>query len=272
MQILHNHLKRFLSFAPLLLVIMIVCPACTDDDNAVIITEVAWMGTNANSGHEFIELYNTTDTAINFNSAWTLESFQGNISITLTGTIPAYGYYLLERVDNAVDIPADQTYSGELEDSNDGLRLIEDQGGLAGEVVIDSAYWNDSAPSGNWPAGTTTPTCATMERLSPLSPDIPSNWQTNNGFVRNGLDANGNPINGTPKSATGKHGAGRAIVFNGTDDYVDVSDEDELDLGENGTIEAWIKVSAFQDNSGIICKGNAAGTAYILRLRGFKCG
>jgi len=38
-----------------------------------------------------------------------------------------------------------------------------------------------------------------MERLSPLAPDLPENWASNNGRVRNGTDAAGNPINGTPR-------------------------------------------------------------------------
>ena len=74
----------------------------------VAISEVAWGGTAANSADEWIELHNPTAIPINL-SNWTLTD-NNTIQITLTGTIAAGGFYLLERTDdNTVsDIPADQ--------------------------------------------------------------------------------------------------------------------------------------------------------------------
>lgn len=157
----------------------------------VVINEVAWSGTSASSSDEWMELYNTTNGAINLNG-WTLQASDGTPNIALSGTIPAHGYYLLERSDdNTVsDIAADKIYTGALENSNEPLTLRD---GAAN--VIDTANGDDGA----WPAGTNAPPCS-MERMDALQPDTDANWKTNDNIHRNGLDANGNPICGTPKN------------------------------------------------------------------------
>ncbi len=157
----------------------------------VVISEVAWMGTEASANDEWIELYNTTDHAISL-IGWRLESADGSPSIALVGTIPAQGFFLLERTDdNTVsDIPADQIYSGALSNSGETLILKDPSGN-----IIDTA----NGDGGPWPAGNDSPR-ATMERLDLLAPDSDTNWATNNGVYRNGLDAQNNPINGTPKA------------------------------------------------------------------------
>ncbi|MGC8945528.1 MAG: lamin tail domain-containing protein [Anaerolineae bacterium] len=161
---------------------------------AVVINEVAWGGTAANSAHEWIELYNNTAADIDL-TGWRLFSSDGGPSITLSGTIPALGYYLIERItDTAVsDIPADWVGSFGTGLSNDGeiLTLTTPSG-----VVIDTA----NGDGGPWPAGSPSPNHRSMERIDPAAPDTDANWASNNGLIRNGLDANGNPLNGTPKA------------------------------------------------------------------------
>jgi uncharacterized protein YdeI (BOF family) len=156
---------------------------------AVVINEVAWGGTAANSNHEWIELYNTTAAAINLTN-WTL-SDGGDINVTLAGTIPADGYFLLERTaDTTVsDIAADQIYVGSLNNVGETLTLRDPTG-----CSIDTANG-----TGGWLAGSGSPTHFSMERRNPLAADTNTNWASNDGAHRNGLDANGNPINGTPK-------------------------------------------------------------------------
>src|SRR6185436_19470381 len=61
----------------------------------VVINELAWMGTTSNTANEWIELYNTTGSSISL-SGWTLRSTDGTPNISLTGSIGAYSYYLLE--------------------------------------------------------------------------------------------------------------------------------------------------------------------------------
>ncbi len=157
----------------------------------VVISEIAWMGTQADSNDEWLELYNNTDQAISL-VGWRLEAADGVPSIALSGTIPAQGFFLLERTDdNTVsDIPADQIYTGALSNSGEALVLRDPSGN-----IIDTA----NGDGGPWPAGNDSPQ-ATMERIDLLAPDSDTNWATNNGIYRNGLDAHNNPINGTPKA------------------------------------------------------------------------
>lgn len=160
----------------------------------VIISEVAWGGTNASTADEWIELYNSTANAIDL-TGWTLIANDGSPSINLLGAIPAGGFFLLERTDdNTVsDIPADQFFTGDLNNSTDGLTLRDSL-----NQVIDSA----NGDGGPWPAGSGSPDYFSMERINPLAGGDDGNWVSNDGSIaRNGLDANGNAINGTPKAA-----------------------------------------------------------------------
>ncbi len=157
----------------------------------IVISEVAWMGTQADSNDEWIELYNNTSQAIPL-IGWRLESSDGSPSLALVGTIPAHGFFLLERTDDTTvsDVAADQIYTGSLSNTGETLTLKDPSGN-----IIDTA----NGDGGPWPAGSESPR-ATMERLDLLAPDSDANWATNNGIARNGLDALGNPINGTPKA------------------------------------------------------------------------
>lgn len=160
----------------------------------VVINEVAWGGTAANySSHEWIELYNNTASPIDL-TGWRLYSSDGGPSITLSGTIPAFGYYLIERsTDNAIrDIPADWvgSFGTGLSNSGEVLTLTDH---LA--TVVDTA----NGDGGGWPAGSGSPGYLSMERIDPAAPDSATNWASNNGIIRNGQDASGNPISGTPK-------------------------------------------------------------------------
>ena len=170
---------------------VVAAPHRAANPGDVVINEVAWGGTAASAADEWIELYNNTDAAINL-TGWTLTAADGTPSITLNGTIPAHGYFLLERIDdNTVsDIPADQIYTGDLGNGGEALQLKE------GVTVIDSANGNGGA----WPAGTASPTYKSMERINPAAPDTDANWASNDGVTRNGRDANNNPLNGTPKA------------------------------------------------------------------------
>jgi hypothetical protein len=156
----------------------------------VVISEVAWMGTSASASDEWIELYNNTNQTISL-TGWTL-SDGGDINIMLSGTIPANGFFLLERTDDTTvsDITADQLYSGTLSNSGETLTLKDSLGN-----VIDTANGNGGA----WPAGDES-TRSTMERIDLASADSDTNWAINDGIHRNGLDAHNHPINGTPKA------------------------------------------------------------------------
>lgn len=165
---------------------------------SVVINEVAWAGTAANSADEWIELYNVSDEAVDL-TGWALAF--GDVSIDLGAAIDTVvepgGYFLLERSDDETipDIDADLIYKGSL--SNDGV-LIEllDQTG----AVIDTA---NAGQETGWAAGngkTEELPYATMERIDPAKEDTPTNWRSNNGTISCGHDAAGGALLGTPRA------------------------------------------------------------------------
>lgn len=158
----------------------------------VAINEVAWSGTMYSPKDEWIELINNTDHDINL-TGWELKAQDGRPGISLVGTIPAHGYFLLERDDDWTvrDVFADQIYIRGLENKGEILELRDDHG-----VLIDSA----NLDGGKWPAGKGR-TRSSMERICSTLPDTDSNWATNDGITVNGHDVEWNPINGTPKAA-----------------------------------------------------------------------
>ncbi len=164
----------------------------TASARSVIINEVAWAGTTSSlTDDEWIELYNPRSTSINI-TGWTLRAADGTPNITLNGTIPSGGYFLLERDnDNTVsDILADQVYTGDLSNSGEALTLRD-----GANNVIDTANGN----GGGWPRGSSS-TYGTMER-SGTSAENDGTWLTNTGIKKNGKNANNGDILGTPKSS-----------------------------------------------------------------------
>jgi len=121
----------------------------------VTINEIAWMGTRENNNNEWLELYNNTNSTINL-EGWLLKSYDGTPEIKLSGEIPAYSFYLLERTDdNSVPgILADKIYTGALENSGEKLELFDNQKNLVDSVDCGS----------QWFAGDNT-TKQTMEKI-----------------------------------------------------------------------------------------------------------
>lgn len=157
---------------------------------AVIINEVAWAGTASSLyNDEWIELYNPGSKSINI-TGWILKTASGSVNITLSGNIPANGYFLLEREDNDTvsNIPANQIYYGTLSNYNERLFLYD-----TSNKVIDTA---NGSGSYYWPAGSSS-TYGSMERDG-TGPESASSWHTNIGVTKNGKNANGENILGTP--------------------------------------------------------------------------
>ncbi len=121
---------------------------CVQNANAevksVIISEIAWMGTENSATDEWIELENTTDRNIDL-AGWTLRAEDGSPEIELSGIVPAKGFFLLERSDDesVPNISADLIYSGSLGNTGEILELFNDDDNLVDKVeAIDV-----------WPAG-----------------------------------------------------------------------------------------------------------------------
>ncbi len=136
----------------------------------VVVSEVAWMGTTTSSNDEWIELYNNTGSAVNL-ANWRLSSADGTPAITLTGSIPAHGYYLLERTDdNTVPgVTADQIYSGAMGDAGEYLTLQDGASVLVDEVDCGTAWFSGNS-SGRVP----------MVRVNlTAAGDVAGNWTYN---------------------------------------------------------------------------------------------
>ncbi len=198
-------------FTLFFLSILFVPTALAASAGDVVINDLAWMGTTSNTANEWIELYNTTGSSISL-SSWTLSSSDGTPSITLTGSIAAYGYYLLERTDdNSVPgITADKTYAGAMGDGGELMTLKD-----GSNNTIDTAN-----QAGSWFFGTTSGR-STMSRVDVnVSGTTSSNWFTATTSYGGGIG------NGTPKAAN---------VLGGTsDDWFDLYFTDHLNTIEAG--------------------------------------
>ena len=170
--------------------LLLIAASTTAQD--VLISEIAWSGSPENAAHEWIELRSLSARETDL-TGWRLVSEDGYPSIRLSGVIPPFGYYLLERgTDESIPcLSADLIYSGALRDSGETLRLFDNTGEL-----IDIA----NSGGGEWPAGTGALDAlpfSTMERVLPGLASAASPWQT----YRRDLDIDNPPcavVLGTP--------------------------------------------------------------------------
>ena len=90
---------------------------------SVVINEISWMGNHDSHTNEWIELYNNSPGLLDLQE-WNLVSEDSAINIRLKGTIPAKGFYLLERTDDksVIGINADQIYKGALKNNGQNLK------------------------------------------------------------------------------------------------------------------------------------------------------
>jgi hypothetical protein len=172
---------------------------------SLVINEVGWMGTEANSNDEWVEFYNPTACSISLKD-WTFTIVDTGTDIPLDEkqTIGAYGYFLLAENSDALKVNkvsiVDQV-STDLSLTNDGesLQLTSPSGAL-----IDTAnFWD-----GYWPAGIASNSnsnlaYSSMERYYPPGGTIPgdslSAWVTFAGSTTNTpLDSGNNHVHGTP--------------------------------------------------------------------------
>ena len=233
----------------------------------VVINEIAWAGTAAAGADEWIELYNPGVSDIDL-SGWLLVSTSdGTPSITLTGIIPAGGYYLLERTDDTTisDIAADQIYTGDLLIGGETLELRDST--LPTPNVIDTA----NGDGGVWPAGDSG-TDSSMERIDSTASDTDANWGTNDGVIINGLDANSNPINGTPKQPNSTTYAPEIVISEVAWAGTQASVFDEwIELYNDGSstvdLTNW-RIQTLDGDPPITLSGNIAPGSYLVLERG----
>jgi len=209
-----------------------------DCERKVVISEVAWSGTDASPDHEWIELRNLEDEPVDLDG-WTLrwrrklpetEEEQLWKALGLTGLLAPYvpdagiefrpdtgqsgtwwvfwepgwrdDFFLIAREtdESVLHVPADLIYNEQL--PLDRIADFDDRSDVI-ELVDPTGCVVDTANADDperdgWIAGTLWPT-ATMERSDPLEIDLDENWHTNLGLVRTEFDAWGDLIHGTPK-------------------------------------------------------------------------
>lgn len=163
----------------------------------VVFNEIAWMGTQANSSDEWLELYNNADQRIDL-TGWKIYENNGQtLLVNLSGGINAHSYYLIERSDDktVLNIEASQkptSWGGSgLNNNGENLQLRD-----ADNQIIDELDC-----SKKWFTGKASPDYKSMERKDSTAPtNDTNNWSSNDGSTIAGQDVKGNPINGTPLS------------------------------------------------------------------------
>lgn len=160
----------------------------------VVFNEIAWMGTTNSSYDEWLELKNNQDISIDL-TGWTIVMGDGQTTINLSSSIPPLGYFLLERTDDTSvpQIPANQIYTGALDDNGESLRLLDGQNNLVDEINAQDRWpagdksqkltmertadnqWQNSANAGGTPkAANSSPTASPSPSVTSSASPTPS--------------------------------------------------------------------------------------------------
>ncbi|MFW6006197.1 MAG: PKD domain-containing protein [Candidatus Bipolaricaulota bacterium] len=204
----------------------------SEEAGDLVITEIAWMGTEASYSDEWVEFYNATGSSVDLDG-WSLYGASSGECLNFsdadgstTTKIEPYDYliYAAHRDDLANDSGTslvdiwDSTIS--LSNSSHGEVILYDSSDCTGSV-IDRVTQSD----GSWFAGDNSEK-RTMERVDYCkSGTDQNNWQNNDPEVRsNGLDEEGNQINGTPR--------GKNSAYQNTPPSAEITGPTECSLGE----------------------------------------
>jgi len=191
----------------------------------VVINEVAWAGSVDSAADEWIELYNNTSLDVDL-TGWIIED-DGNALPSLSGIIPAHGYYLIEDSESVVNPNvADAVIGLSLANSGDSLVLKDSVGN-----IIDTV----NSSGGAWFAGDST-LKASMERIdSFVSGDDSLNWGSSTGSGSSATASGGAVIVGTP----GMINSGSAPAVTGSSVSMFVSNSSP-NVGETVTIDVLV--------------------------------
>lgn len=108
---------------------------------AVSINEIAWMGGVDSANHEWIELYNSSDTAVVVDG-WEISDGM-NLKIKLVGSIPAGEYAVLERTsEESSPATAFLLYTGALVNTGVTLTITDAAGGIVDQVTGGENWQN----------------------------------------------------------------------------------------------------------------------------------
>lgn len=101
---------------------------------AVVINEIAWMGSKSSANDEWIELYNIGDASVSL-AGWTLTD-QNDLVIELSGALPTGAYGVLERTDDtSAPGSAFLLYTGALANTGATLTLRDSSNAIVDQVA-----------------------------------------------------------------------------------------------------------------------------------------
>ncbi|MCR4286317.1 MAG: lamin tail domain-containing protein [Candidatus Kaiserbacteria bacterium] len=149
---------------------------------SVLISEVAWMGTDEDANNEWIELYNLSGTEADL-TGWILTDGD-SLSVTLAGTITPHGVAVLERTDDdTIPGTALMTYTGALSNTGGTLTLRNAEGGISDQAVGGDSWsgigGSNTVPkktaqrtrTGAWVTGAPTPYADNVQEDVPVVED-----------------------------------------------------------------------------------------------------
>ncbi len=166
----------------------------------VVINEIAWAGTPSSSADEWIELANTTGQPLSLSGLRLYSTTDGSPDISLSGTIPANGFFVIERknsgeTNEATESPISDVQADMWTSFGFGLKNTGEQLALAiGSTTIDQTP--TLGVCSGWCGGNTNP--LTMERLRPTTDGtLAASWGTNLSYIRKGIDKDGVALGAT---------------------------------------------------------------------------
>ncbi len=152
----------------LLISLCIFLGTCSYARASVSINEIAWMGTSISSTNEWIELFNDSAESVDL-SGWKIITVDGGLTINLSGSISAQGFYLIERTDDDTlpTITADLVapFGSGLSNSGEDI-VLKDSTGNTVDTLSFSSGWpgGDNTTketmqksNGNWITASSTP-------------------------------------------------------------------------------------------------------------------
>ncbi|MBI2023030.1 lamin tail domain-containing protein [Candidatus Giovannonibacteria bacterium] len=201
----------------------------------VVINEVAWMGTENSASDEWLELYSDDGEDLN---GWTLFSQDGGMNVELSGTIPAGGYFLIERTDDTTvpEVEADliAPFGSGLSNSGEIL-ILKNVAGAEVDRVDGSGNWalggsnttkeTLQKTSSGWGMAAATPRAANSETSS--SSSSPSAEETpNNSADPSSVPAENSGWLPNPETKISAHaGADKTVLAGAISDFVGIAED-----------------------------------------------
>ncbi len=145
-----------------------------------------------------------------------------------------------------------------------GLTAIDAAGNESNRAFATGTTKTAACPVTSEPAPAPTPTPTPTPTPSPSPTPTPTTlvgaWGFNETSGSTAGDATGKgnagTLNGATRTATGRFG--RAVSFDGVNDFVSVADSGSLDLSKGMTLEAWVNPTVATGGRSVVFKENLA--------------